>query len=85
MSAPEPPSPLDLLRDPRAAVDTGLGPLAFVIANAVAGLHTAAAVAVGISILGLASWSSLWIYLVAEFLAAAVAALTFKALNPADK
>ena len=50
MSRPEPPSPLDLLRDPRAAVDTGLGPLAFVIANAVAGLHTAAAVAVGISV-----------------------------------
>jgi hypothetical protein len=50
VSSPEPPSPLDLLRDPRAAVDTGLGPLAFVIANAVAGLHTAAAVAVGISV-----------------------------------
>jgi len=51
VSRPEPPSPLDLLRDPRAAVDTGLGPLAFVIANAVAGLHAAAAVAVGISVL----------------------------------
>jgi hypothetical protein len=51
VSRPEPPSPLDLLRDPRAAVDTGLGPLAFVIANAVAGLHTAAAVAVGVSVL----------------------------------
>jgi hypothetical protein len=50
VSRPEPPSPLDLLRDPRAAVDTGLGPLAFVIANAVAGLHTAAAVAVGVSL-----------------------------------
>ena len=50
MTRPEPPSPLDLLRDPRAAVDTGLGPLAFVIANALAGLHTAAAVAVGISV-----------------------------------
>jgi uncharacterized membrane protein len=50
VSRPEPPSPLDLLRDPRAAVDTGLGPLAFVIANALAGLHTAAAVAVGISV-----------------------------------
>jgi Protein of unknown function (DUF3159) len=46
----EPPSPLDFLRDPRAAVDTGLGPLAFVIANAVAGLRTAAAVAVGVSV-----------------------------------
>jgi hypothetical protein len=47
----EPPSPLDFLRDPRAAVDTGLGPLAFVIANAVAGLHTAAIVAVGLAVL----------------------------------
>ena len=44
------PSPLDLLRDRRAMVDTGLGPLAFVIVNAVAGLHAAAAVAVGISL-----------------------------------
>jgi Protein of unknown function (DUF3159) len=50
VTQPEPPSPLDLLRDPRAAVDTGLGPLAFVIANAIAGLHTAAAVAVAISV-----------------------------------
>lgn len=44
------PSPLDLLRDRRAIVDTGLGPLAFVIVNAIAGLHAAAAVAVGISL-----------------------------------
>jgi hypothetical protein len=51
VSRPEPPSPLDFLRDPRAAVDTGLGPLAFVIANAVAGLHTAALVAVGVAVL----------------------------------
>jgi hypothetical protein len=50
VSRPEPPSPLDLLRDPRAAVDTGLGPLAFVITNALAGLHAAAAVAVAISV-----------------------------------
>jgi hypothetical protein len=50
VTQPEPPSPLDLLRDPRAAVDTGLGPLAFVIANAVAGLHTAAVVAVAVSV-----------------------------------
>jgi hypothetical protein len=52
VSTPDhPPSPLDLLRDRRAMVDTGLGPLAFVIVNAVAGLHTAAAVAVGVSVL----------------------------------
>jgi uncharacterized protein DUF3159 len=49
VSAP-PPSPLDMLRDRRAMADTGLGPLAFVIVNAVAGLHAAAAVAVGISL-----------------------------------
>ena len=46
-----PPSPLDLLRDRRAIVDTGLGPVAFVTVNAIAGLETAAAVAVGLSIL----------------------------------
>jgi hypothetical protein len=45
-----PPSPLDLLRDRRAMVDTGLGPLAFVIVYAIAGLHAAAAVAVGLSV-----------------------------------
>ena len=50
MSKPDPPSPLDLLRDPRAAVDTGLGPLTFVIVNAIAGLHAAAAAAVGVSV-----------------------------------
>ncbi|MEG9436031.1 aquaporin [Edaphobacter sp. HDX4] len=40
------------------------------------------AVAVGISILGLSSWSNIWIYLVADFAGAAVAAAAFKALNP---
>jgi hypothetical protein len=39
-----------MLRDRRAMADTGLGPLAFVIVNAVAGLHAAAAVAVAISL-----------------------------------
>lgn len=47
---PAPPSPLDMLRDRRAMVDTGLGPLAFVVVNALAGLHWAAAVAVAISV-----------------------------------
>lgn len=52
MSAPEKPpsSPLDLLRDRRAMIDTGVGPVAFVIVNAVAGLHAAAAVAIGVSL-----------------------------------
>ena len=42
------------------------------------------AVAVGISVLGLSSWANLWIYLVADFAGAAVAAGAFKALNPAE-
>ena len=51
----KPPSPMDILRDPRALVDTGLGPVAFITVNALAGLETAAAVAVGISI-AIAVW-----------------------------
>ena len=43
------------------------------------------AVALGISIMGLASWGNIWIYLVAELAAGAVAAMTFKMLCPDDK
>jgi aquaporin Z len=43
------------------------------------------AVAVGISALGLSSWGNIWIYLVAEFAGAAVAAGGFNALNPAER
>jgi aquaporin Z len=43
------------------------------------------AVAVGISILGLSSWANIWIYMVAEFAGAVVAAGAFKALNPAER
>ena len=43
------------------------------------------AVAVGISILGLTSWSNLWIYLIAEFAGGAAAGMVFKAINPDDK
>jgi hypothetical protein len=46
----EPPNPLDLLRDKRAVVDTGLGPVAFVIVYAIAGVNVAAGVAVGVSV-----------------------------------
>ena len=40
------------------------------------------AVALGISMLGLSSWSNLWIYLVANFSAAIVAAIIFNLINP---
>ncbi len=40
-----------MLRDRRAIVDTGLGPVAFVTVNAIAGLETAAAVAVAVQLL----------------------------------
>jgi aquaporin Z len=43
------------------------------------------AVAVGISVLGLSSWANIWIYLLADFAGAAVAAGAFKALNPAER
>jgi hypothetical protein len=46
-----PPNPLELLSDKRAAVDTGLGPVAFVVTNAIFGLHTAAWVALGLAAL----------------------------------
>ena len=45
----QPPNPLELLTDKRAAFDTGLGPVAFVVTNAIFGLHTAAYVAVGLA------------------------------------
>ena len=43
------------------------------------------AVAVGISVLGLASWANIWVYLVADFAGAAAAAIVFKVINPTDK
>jgi len=42
------------------------------------------AVAVGISVMGIAAWSNLWIYLVGNFGGALAAALVFKKLNPND-
>jgi len=43
------------------------------------------AVAVGASAMGLLPWANIWLYLVADFLGGAVAALVFNALNPADR
>jgi aquaporin Z len=43
------------------------------------------AVATGISVMGLSSWPNIWIYLVADFIGAAVAAGAFKVLNPANR
>jgi aquaporin Z len=40
------------------------------------------AVALGISMLGLASWANLWIYLLANFGAAIAAAVVFNLINP---
>ena len=42
------------------------------------------AVAVGISVIGLAAWPSIWVYWLAEFAAGAAAALLFKVVNPGD-
>jgi aquaporin Z len=57
---------------------------AFAVGNISGGAFNPA-VAVGISTIGLAPWPSIWIYLVAELAAGVVAALAFKALNPADR
>ena len=43
------------------------------------------AVAVGIGLMKLVAISNLWIHLVGEFAGGAVAAMTFKFINPADK
>ena len=40
------------------------------------------AVALGISVMGLSTWSNIWIYLLADFAAAIVAAVVFQSINP---
>jgi aquaporin Z len=42
------------------------------------------AVAFGASVMGLFSWSNIWIYLLADFAGGAAAALVFRYLNPGD-
>ena len=56
---------------------------AFAVGNISGGAFNPA-VAVGISIMGLSAWSSIWIFLLADFVGGAVAALTFKFVNPSD-
>lgn len=56
---------------------------AFAVGNISGGAFNPA-VAVGITVMGLSAWSSIWIFLVANFAGGAAAAFTFKALNPAD-
>ena len=41
------------------------------------------AVALGICVLGISTWGNIWIYLLADFAAAVVAALIFQLINPA--
>jgi hypothetical protein len=39
-------------------------------------------IGLGISILGISTWGNLWIYLLANFAAAVVAAIVFNLINP---
>jgi aquaporin Z len=43
------------------------------------------AVAVGVSVMGMVAWSKLWVFIVANFMGGAAAALTYKFLCPNDK
>lgn len=43
------------------------------------------AVAVGLAVMKLVNFADIWIHIVAEFVAAIIAALTFKFLNPTDQ
>jgi aquaporin Z len=57
---------------------------AFSVGNISGGVFNPA-IAVGISVLGLSSWSNIWVYLVADFAGAAAAAMAFKVVSPEDK
>ncbi len=56
---------------------------AFAVGNISGGVFNPA-IAVGISVMGLSAWSGIWIFLLADFLGGAVAALVFKTVNPGD-
>lgn len=54
-------------------------------AGAISGGAFNPAIALGITVMGVSAVSNIWIFLVANFLGGAVAALAFNALNPDDK
>ena len=56
---------------------------AFAVGNISGGAFNPA-VALGISIMGLSAWASIWIFWVAELIAGAAAAAVFKAVNPPE-
>jgi aquaporin Z len=56
---------------------------AFAVGNISGGAFNPA-VALGITVMGLASWSNIWIFWLAELVAGAAAALVFKTVNPGD-
>lgn len=56
---------------------------AFAVGNISGGAFNPA-VAVGVTLMGLSTWANIWIFFVAELLAGAVAAFTFKFVNPGD-
>jgi len=56
---------------------------AFAVGNISGGAFNPA-VAVGISVMGLAAWTNIWVYWLAEFVAGAAAAFLFKLVNPGD-
>jgi len=57
---------------------------AFSVGN-ISGAAFNPAVAVGVSVMGLSSWPNIWIYLLADFAGAVVAAGAFNILNPLDR
>ncbi len=57
---------------------------AFAVGNISGGAFNPA-VAVGISVMGLAAWSNIWLYFTANLLGGAVAAIVFRFINPDDR
>lgn len=53
--------------------------------GSISGAAFSPAVTLGLALLGLIPWANLWVYIVAQFLGGAAAALTFNYLNPNDR